>query len=168
MQRRSLTFLSSLVLTVAALSAAAALGTANGTDRPVKVQGKSTETVSIDLATGLGSGDGRGFLSQIGKVTFHDEITSFTFTGPDTFSFSGTQTIVAANGDKLFATAAATGGITSTGLVATVVNTITGGTGGFADASGTIKRHARDNGRIQVGSVVTSKLRIWSSGRIRY
>ncbi len=167
MAQRRPTFLASFVLAVAALGATAALGTANNTDRPLKVQGKGTETAVIDLATGLGSGDGRGHLSRLGKVTFHDDIRSLAFDGANV-SFVGTATYVAANGDKLFATTAATGALTPTGLRITIVDTITGGTGRFAGASGRITRHARDNGRTQTGSIVTTQLRICMSGRISY
>ena len=77
MPLRRLIFLASLVLAVAALSAATALGKANGTDRPVK-------------------------------------------------------------GHVIFTTATGTGTLTATGSEATLVSTITGGTGRFADASGTL------------------------------
>ena len=46
--------------------------------------------------------------------------------------------MVAANGDLIFTTATGTGTLTATGSEATLVSTITGGTGRFADASGTI------------------------------
>jgi hypothetical protein len=145
---------------------AGALGAAGGTDRPV--QGKSLELASIDLATGLGTGDGHGKLSHLGKFTFHDDFTSFTFTGPSSFLISGTETIVAANGDRLFADVESVGAITSTGLVATTTETITGGTGRFAEASGVITRHETDTGRTQTGSVVTTNLSNTSEGTISY
>src|SRR5215207_4376638 len=81
---RRLIFLSSLVLAVAALSPAAALGAAKGTDRPLS--GTSTSTTTVDLATGTGISVGVGQLSHLGRTTFTNDITSFTLTGPDTFS----------------------------------------------------------------------------------
>jgi hypothetical protein len=106
-----------LVLAVAALGPAAALGAAKGTDRPLS--GTNTATVIINLATQTGTVDGTGQLSHFGKFTFHGDIT---LTGT-------TETYVAANGDKMFTTVVTTGGAG--------VDTITGGTGRFADASGT-------------------------------
>ena len=136
MSLRRMIFLSSLVLAVAALSPAAALGAANGTDRPVS--GKSTSTTTVDPVAGTGVSDGSGQISHLGAFTFHNDFTSFTLTGPDTFSFTLTASIVAANGDVIFTTATGTGTLTATGSEATLVSTITGGTGRFVDASGTI------------------------------
>ena len=156
MPLRRLIFLSSLVLAVAAISPAATLGAANGTDRPVT--GTSTGTVVIDLATGAGSGETSGQLSHLGRITSTVDVTSFTLTGPDTFSFTGAATDVTANGDKLFTTGAATGTMTPTGTETTTVFTITGGTGRFADASGT--GTLRTVGVIDsiVGSIVTQTI----------
>jgi hypothetical protein len=124
------------LLAVAALSPAAALGKAHGTDRPVK--GTSTSTTTVDLANGTGVSDGSGHLSHLGRFTFHNDFTSFTVTGPDTFSFTLTAIVVAANGDEIFTTGTGTGTVTATGSESTLVSTITGGTGRFADASGTL------------------------------
>jgi hypothetical protein len=60
------------------------------------------------------------------------------FTGPDTFNLTLTATWVAANGDEIHTTATGTGSSTPTGSEVTLVSTITGGTGRFADASGTL------------------------------
>ena len=89
----------------------------------------------LDLATGAGISETSGQLSHLGRITSTVDVTSFTLTGPDTFSFTGTATDVAAKGDKLFTTGASTG--TPTGTEASTIFTITGGTGRFADASGT-------------------------------
>ena len=126
----------SLVLALAALVPASAAAKAGGTDRPVS--GKSTSTTTVDVAAGTGVSDGSGQISHLGAFTFHNDFTSFTLTGPDTFSFTLTASIVAANGDVIFTTATGTGTLTATGSEATLVSTITGGTGRFADASGTI------------------------------
>ena len=135
MPLRRLLFLPSLVLAVAALSPAAALGAANGTDRPVR--GTSSSTTTVDFVAGTGPTVGGGQLSHLGRFTFTNDITSFTLTGPDTFSCALTGNIVAANGDRIFTTGTATGTVTATGSESTLVSTITGGTGRFADASGT-------------------------------
>jgi hypothetical protein len=166
MPLRRLIFLSSLVLAVAALSPAAALGAAKGTDRPVK--GTSTSTTTVDIATGAGSVAGSGQLSHIGRSTFTNDITSLTITGPDTFSFTLTAIIVAANGDELFTTATGTGTLTATGSESTLVSTITGGTGRFADASGTITSSISSVTVSVVGSVLTQTDTETHEGQISY
>ena len=166
MPLRRLIFLSSMVLAVAALSPAAALGAAKGTDRPVK--GTSTSTAIVDVATGTGTIDGSGQFTHLGKFTFHDDFTSFTLTGPTTFTFTSTETAVAANGDKIFVTNAGTGTLTSTGTEATTVSTITGGTGRFADASGTFTVTSVGVTVSTVGSIITSTLTNTSKGQISY
>jgi len=62
---------------------------------------------------------------------------TFTVTGPTTFTYTGTDTLVAANGNEVFSTLTGSGTFTSTTTQSTQVNTITGGTGRYADASGT-------------------------------
>ena len=126
MSLRRLIFLSSLVLAVAALSPAAASGAANGTDRPLS--GTVTATTHDNLSTGMDTADGAFLFTHLGKGTFHEYTTSSTQTG-NTFTYTATETYVAANGDKMFTTVVTTGGAG--------VDTITGGTGRFADASGT-------------------------------
>ena len=166
MPLRRLIFLSSLVLAVAALSPAAALGAAKGTDRPVS--GKSTSTTTIDTATGTGTVAGSGQLSHIGRFTFTNDITSLTITGPNTFSFTLTAIIVAANGDEIFTTATGTGTLTATGAESTLVSTITGGTGRFADASGTITTTISSVTVSTVGTTTTTSDTETHRGRISY
>jgi hypothetical protein len=126
----------SLVLALAVLVPASATAKAGGTDRPVS--GKSTSTTTVDPVAGTGISDGSGQLSHIGAFTFHNDFTSVTLTSPTTFSFTLTASVVAANGDLIFTTATGTGTLTATGSESTLVSTITGGTGRFADASGTL------------------------------
>jgi hypothetical protein len=151
------------LLAVAALSPAAALGKAGGTDRPV--QGTSTSTTTVNLATGTGVSDGSGQVSHLGAFTFHNDFTGFTVTG-DTFSWTQTATIVAANGDEIFATAVGTGTL-STGE-ATLVSTFTGGTGRFADASGTLTTSISSVIVSQVGTTITSEDAETHTGQISY
>jgi hypothetical protein len=153
MPLRRIIFLSSLVLAVAALSPAAALGAAKGTDRPLT--GTSTSTTTVDTATGTGSTVGSGHLSHLGSFTFTNDITSLTITG-NTFSFTLTGIIVAANGDEVFTTAIGTGTLTATGSESTLVSTIVGGTGRFADASGTLTTKISSVNVSLVGSILTS------------
>ena len=139
MPLRRLIFLSSLVLAVAALSPAAALGAAKGTDRPLS--GTVTASTIDNFSTGTSTADGTFLFTHLGKGTFHEDTTAGTTTG-NTFTFTGTATYVAANGDQLFATITATGTFTGSNVV-TKVSTITGGTGRFANASGTFTTHER-------------------------
>jgi len=124
------------LLAVAATSPAAAFGKAKGSDRPVSGTGSST--TDVNLAAGTGSVEGSGQLSHLGRFTFTNDISSFKLTGPDTFGLTLTAALVAANGDKMCTAATATGTLTPTGSETTLVSTITGGTGRFAGASGTL------------------------------
>jgi hypothetical protein len=167
MKLRRLIFLSSMVLAVAALSPAAAQGATNGTDRPLK--GTITATAIDNLATGTATADGTFQFTHLGKGTFHEDATSPPMTG-NTFTYTGTETYVAANGDKLFATVAATGTITFNPLGAqlTSVETITGGTGRFADASGTFTTTRVAVPTSIVGGIVTDPFTGTAVGQISY
>jgi len=154
------------VLTVAALSPAAALGAAKGTDRPLS--GTSTSTTTVDLATGSGTAVGVGQLSHLGRTSFTNDFTSFTPTGPDTFSFTITAIIVAANGDEIYTTATGTGTVTPTGSESTLVSTITGGTGRFAGASGTITTTISSVTVSAVGTTITTSDTETHTGQVSY
>ena len=134
MPLRKVLFLSGLVLAVVAMSPAAAMGAAKGTDRPLK--GTTTSTTTVNLITGAGTSVSSGHLSHLGAVT-GSQNAQFALVGPNGFSFTGTGTTVAANGDKLFTTVSGAGTL-GPPVQSTAVNTITGGTGRFADASGTL------------------------------
>ncbi len=133
MPLRRLLFRSSLVLAVAAISPAAALGAANGTDRPLK--GTFTNTTTVSLVTGAATSVNSGELSHLGAFTGRNNLT-FSLTGPNGFSFTGPGTLVAANGDELFTTTEGSGTF-GPPIETAEVNTIIGGTGRFAGASGT-------------------------------
>jgi hypothetical protein len=132
---RKAMLLTGLVLALAALSPASALAKAGGTDRPVKgtVIGEVTVPIpSLQLTT-----DASGVMTHLGKYTAHFE-GSAEIVGGRTLG-AGTFVVVAADGDEL------TGTFTLNGAVPTgephslmAVLTVTGGTGRFADASGTI------------------------------
>ena len=105
--RRRLIILASVVLAllagvvafaVTALSPPAAPA-AHGTVRPLT--GTGTGTLTLNLTTGAATADFSGHLSPLGAETGYDDLT-FTLTGPSTFTYTGTRTFVAANGDKLF------------------------------------------------------------------
>jgi hypothetical protein len=89
-----------------------------------------------------------GNFSHLGATTGGD-VAKITLTSPATFTYTGTDTLVAANGDEVFSTFTGSGTFTSaTTIESTQVNTITGGTGRFADASGTFT--------VTISSVVVS------------
>jgi hypothetical protein len=128
-----------LVVVIAILLAAGwsstALGKAKGSDRPLR--GTESGITTGDIATSTASAGFTGHLSHLGKYTGHSNV-AITFTGPSSFTAAGTGTMVAANGDKLFVDITWAGTFTATAIHTTVVRTIVGGTGRFADASGTL------------------------------
>jgi hypothetical protein len=121
-----------------AISPAGALAAAKGTDRPLK--GTTTGSLTVSSFTGN--------FSHLG-ATAGGDVATITLTSPTTFTYTGTDTLVAANGDEVFSTFTGSGAFTSaTTIESTQVNTITGGTGRFADASGTFT--------VTISSVVVS------------
>jgi hypothetical protein len=128
-----------LLLALVVLAPGVALGKAHGFDRPIT--GAFSQTATLDVATGSGTSEGTGIFSHLGKITLVSN-GSGTITG-STINFTGTSTLSAANGDQLFGTYIGTeqlSSIPAAGQVneLTLVLTITGGTGRFADASGTL------------------------------
>jgi hypothetical protein len=135
MKLRKLILLSSMVIAVAVLAPSTVQAAANGTDRPFK--GTETVTAVIDIGAHIGNVNGTFRYSDLGNGTFHADTTLTPLT-PTTTQIAGTNTYVAANGDRLFTTIAGTSSMTSpTESEVIIVDTITGGTGRFADASGT-------------------------------
>ena len=165
MPLRRLLFLSGLVLAVAAMSPAAAMAAAKGTNRPLT--GTITSTTTVSLITGAGSSVTSGHMSHLGATTGSGD-QQFALVGSNGFTFTGTETTVAANGDKLFSTTSGMGTLgppTST----TVVHTITGGTGRFADASGMFTTTGVSSSVSIVGSIETVTLTTTSlTGTISY
>ena len=164
MPLRKLIVLSGLVLAVVAMTPAPAMGAANGTDRPLT--GTGTATTTVNLTTGAGTSVGSGPLSHLGAVTSSDQL-QFALVGPNGFSFTGTATIVAANGDELFTTVSGTGTL-GPPVQNMVVNTITGGTGRFADASGTFTTVGVSTSSSIVGSIETVTIDSSFTGTISY
>jgi hypothetical protein len=164
MPLRKLIFLSGLVLAVVALSPAAAMGAAKGTDRPLK--GTTTSTTTINLITGAGTTVSSGQMSHLGAVT-GSQNAQFALVGPNGFSFMGTSTTVAANGDELFTTVSGAGTL-GPPVQSTAVYTITGGTGRFADASGTFTNTAISTSVSIVGSTETVTSTHTLEGTISY
>jgi hypothetical protein len=127
--------IATVVFAVAALAPASALAAAGGVDRPLR--GTESGTTTLNLGTGAATAEFTGYLSHLGAFIGHSNVT-VTFTGPSSFSAVGTGTLVAANGDELLFNVIWAGTFTSTTIETTVVRTITGGTGRFAGATGTM------------------------------
>jgi hypothetical protein len=115
------------------------------------------------------TGDATQVSTCIGKSTVHlDGIGAFT--GPDTFVGSGPITLTAANGDELTGThtLTATGFTPGTAHTTTVVATITGGTGQFAEASGTVTSTAQVTSSSFDGVTLVSTVEYTATGQLSF
>jgi hypothetical protein len=148
-----LVLLVGVVLAVTTLSRPTA-SAAHGATRPLT--GTGTGATTLDLLTGAATADFTGHLSPLGGETGYDNLT-FTITGPNTFTYTGTRTFMAVNGDKLFSAITGKGTFTGTTAKSTETDTITGGTGRFAGASGTYTD--------TINSVVVSATATWQTSR---
>jgi hypothetical protein len=130
-------------LPIAAVMLAAALaGPAAAADKLVTLNGSLHATEKITPTPGsppvsfVADGTGGGIATHLGlfTVTWHFTVLLADGTG------SGPVTFSAANGDQICTTAAGTSGPTATPGVFHIVEvqTITGGTGRFANAKGTL------------------------------
>jgi hypothetical protein len=127
--------LAGLVLALAVLSPASALAKPKGTDRPLKAT--ISGTVSLTVATGVFTSDASGESSHLGKYTVHLQ-GQVGPTPQGTYAGSGSITWVAANGDELTGTFdLSTDRPPPAPHTTTLEIAIKGGTGRFADASGT-------------------------------
>lgn len=106
---------------------------ASACGKTVHIEGNGTGTIRINTETGALTGEESGVASHLGKYSVDLQGAS-TISEDGTVDGRGTVTIVAANGDQL------TGTFITTGRqpTLTVTVTITGGTGRFAHASGTL------------------------------
>src|SRR5690349_9824085 len=164
MRLRTLLFLAFIVVALVGLGTTVA-ESAQDTDRPLK--GSITATAVVDTAAGTGTVTGSGQLSHLGATTSHTDLVGFTQTG-STFTATGTARFVAANGDEFFTTVTIAGNTTSTGVVSTAVDTITGGTGRFTGATGTFTVTGPGTTVSTVGSVSTVALSNTVQGHISY
>jgi hypothetical protein len=160
----ALVLLAGVVLAVIALSRPTAPA-AHGSARPLT--GTGSGTMTLNLLTGAAAAHFSGHLAPLGADTGYDNLT-LTVTGPSTFSYTGTRTFVAANGDKVFSAITGKGTLSRTTAQSTETDTITGGTGRFAGATGTYTD--------TISSVVISSAAGWQTshvtavahGQIRY
>jgi hypothetical protein len=161
---RKLIVVSGVALAVVAMTPVAAMGATKGADRPLT--GTTTGTETINLVTGAGTGTSSGHFSHLGKIRSSNDL-EFGLVGTNGFSFTGTETDVAANGDKLFTTISGEGTL-GPPEQSTSVNTITGGTGRFADASGTLTTTGMSTSISVVGSIETVTTTTTFNGAISY
>jgi hypothetical protein len=128
---RKAILLIALVLAVTALSPTA-LALAGDTDRPVSgsVSGTATGTIGLTFAA-----EGTGTLTHLGRVTTTIEGTIDNTNQIGRVALNGTITFVSANGDQLTGTFS---GTADQNREVTLLVTITGGTGRFLGASGTL------------------------------
>ena len=127
-----------LALALAAASPAGA--EAGGTNRPIVGTGTGTNIITFGLPTTFVV-DETADLSHIGNSMVHVEGLLTPIQGGALIK--GNATVVAANGDTLTMTLAGSTANDPTGTVATgvVVGLVTGGTGRFEGAGGTITDH---------------------------
>ena len=117
---------SALSLTSIVVSAVAA-------ETPFKGTVSAVETVVVAFPTASLTRDGTGTATYLGKYTVHIVMTI----NLPTLSSTGTATFTAANGDTLTANVAGQATRTGPTTLSIIENyTITGGTGRFADATG--------------------------------
>ena len=116
-----------------AVSLASLVGTAVAAETPFKGTINAVETGTVVFPTRFLDREGTGTATYLGRYTEH---VTMVINIP-TLSSIGTATFTAANGDTLLATVAGQATRTSpTTLSIVEVYTITGGTGRFADATG--------------------------------
>jgi hypothetical protein len=121
-----------LALLIAALGPSTAVAEPQGTDRPL--HGSVSGSVAGEVGQ-MVRGEGVGQISHLGRATMIFEGSNLPTGEPDTVSLGGAITFVSASGDEL--TGLFGGRAVANGPV-TLTVTITGGTGRFGDASGTL------------------------------
>lgn len=165
MSLRRFAFLTGLVLALAATSPSAALAAAHGTDRPLT--GTNIGTGTLDPDTGVQTVSFSGHLSHLGADTGDADLT-LTFTSASTFTYTGTRTFVAANGDEVFSAVTGSGTSTPPAAESTETDTITGGTGRFAGATGTYTNTVSSVIVSVTDTTVTTRVTAAVQGQISY
>jgi hypothetical protein len=144
---------------VSALNAPGASGERPAPPRPIKGTCDLTfEVLELNFPILLQRDVGTCQLSHLGRTGFDGTLEVNVLLGTQT----GIRTFTAANGDELYATAAGTAAPVGPGLIGfSATFTFTGGTGRFANASGT----AQGNG---VANQVTQTTTVSIEGTISY
>jgi hypothetical protein len=151
-----------LLLAFATLMSASAPASA-GEATSVPVQGSGSGTIRFNTSTGDFTGEESGVSSHLGKYSLHLQghgarATDGSVTG------NGSVTIVAANGDELTGTFTLQGD----GETQRVAVSITGGTGRFAEAQGTLTVVCRSKSAQQEGDTLVLRHDCTMTGRISY
>ena len=135
---RRLTLLAGLALAVGVLLPGSGLAGVGGSDRPFNIS--ASGSLTIDLQTGQAHGLGTGTGTHIGLEADEEDLQLLPTTDPTTFIWiSLGWTGRAANGDQIFATGSGTVSFTdATHSTAVGTYTVSGGSGRFANATGTV------------------------------
>jgi hypothetical protein len=138
------------VVAATAVSLATIAAGALAAETPFKGKVNAVEMVVPSPPTASLTRDGTGTATYIGRYTEHIVMTI----NLPTLSSTGTSTFTAANGDTLTATVLGQASPTTTPGVLSIVEhyTITGGTGRFADATGTFTLNSTVNQATGVSS----------------
>jgi hypothetical protein len=162
---RRILLVSSLAVALGVIGPVATAGAANTVNRPIL--GIARGTTTVDLVSGAGTTVNVGYFLGIG-VFLGSSNATFAYTSATAFSATGTGTLLTANGNELFFTSSGTGTLSGAAVTATTVDTIIGGTGRFAGASGVIKITAKGTSSQTVGSTETfTTFGLWT-GSISY
>ena len=163
---RRITALLAIVVSLMVASAGVASAAAKGTNRPYKDKGSAT--LSVDLGSGTVSLAGQRNATHLGKSTWTTSNLAIDASNLPIVGVTYDDTITAANGNTLTTTAVATIDASTLGvspLAFSAVETITGGTGRFAHASGSFTVTGSVNLDLTTGSGV---LTFTSKGKISY
>ena len=156
------------VLALVVVAPEVAVAKAGGTERPLKGSGSGTTTFDVASVPFPASGEGTATLSHLGTASY--SLNYVILPGaPGTFSVAGTGTFVAANGDELSVAFTGSGHDTSAATSETMVHVIvTGGTGRFQGADGTLTGTVITTTTSIVGTTVTADQTLTLDGSFSY
>jgi hypothetical protein len=157
-----------LVVCLAVVSPGSAMAKAGGTDRPVK--GTASGAVRLNLLTHSYAAEVSGMSTHVGLSGARSE-GSGAFLPDLSFAGSGEVSVVAANGDELHGLSTLTTSPFTPGAVehtTTEVTTITGGTGRFENATGTVTGHYKVTPFGVEGATLVNHVEATIEGSISY
>lgn len=130
--------------------------------------GRGVTSVDISTSPSPTTFVSSGHLSHLGAVTATGDelLTPLGLPPVIPYTLTGTETLVAANGDEVVGTVHGSGVNNSGATSGTNVVTITGGTGRFADASGFYTETYTGKVTSQVGTIVSGPVTTTIRGRI--